>query len=312
MPRREALTRRRPLLPALAIASVIVAAAAGASMTPSAVPAEAAAQAPPNVLVIETDDQTARSLRFMPKVNSLIVDKGTLFRRSFVNYSLCCPSRATFLTGQYAHNHGVMTNDAGFDRFEALHARNNLAVWLRRSGYHTALIGKYLNGYPGDIVPPGWSEWFATNRRSSRYYDYSMNDNGTRVPYGLKATDYKEDVLTRKAVRLVRRRAPKPRPFFLWLTYTAPHFGGPTKSPHRPVNCAGTAKPAPRDAHAFDSERLPKPPNFNEENVSDKPAEIRKLPLLDSSRIATIRRKYRCRLESLLSVDDGVKRVTGR
>ena len=115
--------------------------------------------------------------------------------------------------------------------------------------------------------------------------------------------------MTRKAVDLINRRAPKAQPFFLWLTYTAPHGGGPNPNPNPPVNCNGTAKPAPRHAHAFDSEPLPRPPNFNEANVSDKPAAIRNLPRLSSSQIANIQRQYRCRLESILSVDEGVKAI---
>ncbi len=101
----------------------------------------------------------------MQNVNSLIGAQGATFANSFVNYSLCCPSRSTFLTGQYAHNHGVWSNQppqGGFPRFESLHANNNLAVWLQGAGYYTALIGKYLNEYENKPpVPPGWSEWHA-------------------------------------------------------------------------------------------------------------------------------------------------------
>ena len=128
------------------------------------------------------------------------------------------------------------------------------------------------------------------------------------VRYGQDPADFKQDVLTRKAVDLVDRRAPKAQPFFLWLTYTAPHIGEPP-NPNPPANCQAAAKPAPRHAHAFDSEPLPRPPNFNEANVSDKPAEIRNRPRLNADQIADIRRKYRCELESLLSVDEGVKRI---
>ncbi len=264
------------------------------------------------MLVIETDDQHAQSLKFMPNVNSLIVDKGALFRNSFTNHSLCCPSRATFLTGEYEHNHGVRTNTppgGGFQRFQALHGDNNLATWMQDAGYHTALIGKYLNGYPGDSVPAGWNEWFGAAPRTQDVYDYTLNQNGTPVHYGTDVADFKQDVLTRKAVGLVDRRAPKPKPFFLWLTYTASHGGGPNPNPNPPFDCQGTAKPAPRHAHAFDSEPLPRPPNFNEANVSDKPAKIRNRQRLSRSQIADIRRSYRCRIESLLSVDDGVRQI---
>ncbi len=113
---------------------------------------EAVAAPPPrpNVLVIETDDQTVESMRVMDNVNSLIADEGATFTNSFVNFPLCCPSRATFLTGQYAHNHGVLGNtppNGGFTRFQSLHGANNLAVWMKRAGYHTGMIGKYLNRY---------------------------------------------------------------------------------------------------------------------------------------------------------------------
>jgi N-acetylglucosamine-6-sulfatase len=143
------------------------------------------AQGKPNVVVIETDDQTVESMRVMDNVDALIGDKGATFGNSFVNHSLCCPSRATFLTGQYEHNHGVVGNEApdgGFDRFQALHGNNNLAVWLRRAGYYTAMIGKYLNGYANQPpVPPGWTEWYAAAPRDQVVYDYPLNENGTLV-----------------------------------------------------------------------------------------------------------------------------------
>jgi arylsulfatase A-like enzyme len=275
----------------------------------------AAAQERPDIVVIESDDQTVESMRVMHQVDSLIGGHGVTFKRSFVNYSLCCPSRATFLTGQYEHNHHVLGNQGqtgGFARFQALHANNNLAVWLHKAGYYTALFGKYLNSYLRDPpVPPGWSEWRAAPDAwpDGNVYDYRLNENGTLVRYGHDPTDFKQDVLTRKAVNFVDRRAPSAKPFFLWLTYTAPHWSGPDPNPNPPSNCGGAAKPAPRHAHAFDSALLPKPPNFNEADVSDKPAKVRDLPRLDASQIADIQRGYRCELESLLSVDEGVKQV---
>jgi arylsulfatase A-like enzyme len=264
-------------------------------------------------VVIETDDQTVESMRVMDNVNSLIGGQGATFGNSFVNHSLCCPSRATFLTGQYEHNHGVVGNEApngGFSRFQSLHGNNNLSVWLRRAGYYTAMIGKYLNEYANHpLVPPGWTEWYAAAPSDQDVYNYLLNENGTLVNYGHKPADFKQDVLTGKAVNFVNRRAPKAQPFFLWLTYTAPHIGLPDPNPNPPFDCGGTAKPAPRHAHAFDSEPLPKLPNFNELDVSDKPAEVRDRALLSAGQVADIKRKYRCELESLLSVDEGVKRV---
>ncbi len=133
--------------------------------------------------------------------------------------------------------------------------------------------------------------------------------NGTLVQYGTDPADFKQDVLSRNAVNLVNRRAPLAQPFFLWLTYTAPHWSPPDPNPNPPSNCGHAAKPAPRHANAFDSEPLPRPPNFNEADVSDKPGHIRKRPRLTAGEIANIQRMYRCELESLLSVDEGVKKV---
>ncbi len=286
-------------------------AVAGSGINPPSVD-QAAAAGRPNVIVILSDDQTLESMKVMNNVNTLIGDQGVTFSNSLLNFALCCPDRATFLTGQYAHNHGVWTNQApkgGFQKFESLHATNNLAVWLHRAGYFTAMIGKYLNQYKNQpAIPPGWSEWHAAAPYDQRVYNYPINNNGTLTQFGQDPDDFKDDVLTRKAVEFVNRRAVQPTPFFLWLTYTAPHVGGPP-NPNPPKDCKDAAKPAPRDANAFDTAKLPKPPNFNEANVSDKPQVIRKLPKLTHQQIGNIQRKYRCELESLLSVDLGVRKV---
>ncbi|HEY7151791.1 MAG TPA: sulfatase [Solirubrobacterales bacterium] len=310
--RRAKRAAARRVVPVMALA-VLAGGTWAAARTHSEAADRAAASGRPNVLVIETDDQTLESMKVMHSVNSLIGAHGATFTNSFVNYSLCCPSRATFLTGQYAHNHGVLSNKGargGFPRFEALHAHNNLAVWLKNAGYHTALIGKYLNRYANHPpVPPGWSEWQAAAPDDQGVYDYTLNQNGDLVHLHNKPADFKQDVLTRRAVSFVHRRARQPQPFFLWLTYTAPHVGYPEPSPNPPHNCAGAAKPPPRYSKAFANAPLPMPPNFNEADVSDKPASIQKWPLLTSDQILGIRRKYRCELESLLSVDEGVKSI---
>src|SRR2546423_4779635 len=270
----------------------------------------------PNFLVIETDDQTAEEIKAMPNVRSLIAARGVTFENSFVNFSLCCPSRATFLTGQYAHNHGVLSNvgpHGGYHTFKKARTHDNLAVWLRRAGYYTGLVGKYLNGYGKHnprFVPPGWSAWYAAiGNTDQQVYDYSLNANGHLVHYGSAPAAFKQDVPTRKAVRFLQRGTPGSKPFFLWLTYPAPHAAGPDPNPNPPQDCAHAAKPAPRDAGAFASEPLPKPPSFNEAKVSDKVRNVRRRPRLGSGRVAGITQAYRCELESLLSVDRGVKRV---
>jgi N-acetylglucosamine-6-sulfatase len=92
------------------------------------------------------DDQTVADLEVMPKVRRLLADRGVTFARSYVSYPVCCPSRATFLSGQYAHNHGVFglyPPRGGYGRFDR---GNSLPVCLETAGYVTAHIGKYMNG----------------------------------------------------------------------------------------------------------------------------------------------------------------------
>jgi arylsulfatase A-like enzyme len=290
---------------------ILLAAVTTGNVAPAS--SQAAARTQPNIIVVETDDQAEGMLQAMPTVESHIIDRGVRFENSFVNFPLCCPSRATFLTGQYAHNHRVLSNRGGFQHFEKRHHNNNLAVWLQRAGYRTALVGKYLNGFGRNrhaSVPQGWSRWFSVMApKLQNVYDYNLDVNGRIVHFGSSVHDFKQDVFTRYAVQFLSNAASSRAPFFLWLTYTAPHNAGPNPSPRQPHGCGGAAKPAPRHAHAFDSAPLPMSPNFNEADVSDKPKQVRDLRPLDDAEIADLTRRYRCQLESLLSVDEGVHSV---
>jgi N-acetylglucosamine-6-sulfatase len=315
-------SRRLSFLRVLAGLALLAALAAGLVAQGAGDPTTAHAkkkkkQPKPNVVVILTDDMDASQMRIMDEVNSEIGDNGVTFANSFVNWAVCCPSRATLLTGQYAQNHNVRGNSAntggGFANFNN---NNTLALWLQAAGYSTTHIGKFLNGYGGagsgaSFVPPGWTEWYAgTDGTTQTVFNYTLNENGNLIDYGDDVSDFKQDVFTDKAVDLIDRRAPQKKPFFLHLSYTASHGGGPNPNPNPPTNeCAGTAKPAPRHADVFDNEPLPMPPNFNEADRSDKPEGIRTNPPLSAGDIADITRNYRCRLGSLLSVDEGVGEI---
>jgi N-acetylglucosamine-6-sulfatase len=288
--------------------------AAGAAFLGSGAKSEAAPQqqgSRPNIVVVMTDDQTVESLRVMGNVRTLLANQGVTFDNSFASFPLCCPSRATFLTGQYGHNHRVMGNappNGGYDRLD--HS-NTLPVWLQRAGYATVHVGKYLNGY-GRVrqteVPTGWIEWYGSIDPSTyRFYNYTVNENGRLVSYGATPADYQADVYTRRAVDIIRRHAADPRPLFLSVAYLAPHSGGP-REPDDPRNQA-TPVPAPRHRNLFASQALPMPPSFNEADVSDKPSGIRTRPLIGPARINGIRENYRQRLESLLAVDEGVAEI---
>jgi N-acetylglucosamine-6-sulfatase len=299
--------RRRPasgfiaLFAAAVIASTVVTAPEGTT---------ARATDRPSVVVVMTDDQTVEQMRVMKHVRSRIGARGTTFTSSFANFPLCCPSRATFLTGQYAHNHGVLGNSAPQGGFRAFRDRRTLATWLQDAGYRTALVGKYLSQTPRHYIPPGWNEWYgASGGTTQMVYDYTLNQNGRLVQYGTRPRDFKTDVLTTKAVRFIRRQAPRTRPFFLFVAYTAPHGGGPDPSSGRRRDCANTTKRAPRHRGAFEHEPLPRPPNFNERDTSDKPGRLSRRPRMRPRLIREIERRYRCRLESLLSVDEGVRDI---
>src|ERR687883_33862 len=126
----------------------------------------AAAKPRPNILVLETDDQTLDEMAVLPNVRRLIGDQGVTFDQNFDSFSLCCPSRATLLTGQYSHNNGVRGNKLPQGGYYKLDHSNTLPVWLQRAGYYTAHVGKYLNGYgtrsSPTVIPPGWSEWYTS------------------------------------------------------------------------------------------------------------------------------------------------------
>jgi arylsulfatase A-like enzyme len=288
-------------------ASVLVALVAAA-----AVPAHTAgAQKPkpkpdprPNVVVISTDDQTVESLRVMSNVQRLLVQEGTTFANSFATFPLCCPSRATFLTGQYSHNHGVVGNNQR-NGLRNLNERNTLPVWLTHAGYSTIFVGKYFNGY-GKLrkttVSPGWDEWHAGVTLA--YFDHRMNHNGKIVRY---RRAYQTDVYARTAVAAINRQAPRARPFFLWLSFFAPHHGGPREA-HDPARLQ-TPVAAPRHRGAFAFEPLPPSPARNEADVADKPFSISLRPRLSARAIADMQAAYAQRLESLLAVDEAVAAV---
>jgi arylsulfatase A-like enzyme len=269
---------------------------------PATAATTAATAARPNLVLVLTDDQdlTLGSLDFMPRTRNLIARRGMTFSHHFVPLSLCCPSRATILTGLHAHRHKVYTNfppAGGFERFSELgHEEATLATALQAAGYRTALVGKYLNGYPlrddRGYIPPGWDEW-ASPVKGTAYssYNYTLNENRTLVRYGSSPADYITDVLAGKATAFVRRAAAGGQPFFLYFA---------TYAPHKPAN------PAPRHAGLFPDLQAPRTPSFDEADVRDKPARIRALPRLGAGQVAGLDALYRKQMRSLQAVDEAV------
>ncbi len=307
--------------------------------------AAAATPERPSFVVIQTDDQTLDQLyaafgqpklRVMPNTLDMIAKRGETFNRYYVSYPLCCPSRVSLLTGRYAHNNGVKGNiqpNGGYFGFSFRGAyTHNIATWLQGAGYRTIHVGKFLNGYGdepysnGTEVPPGWSAWHTVLNADTHhyYYGYSLNNNGVvEGPYGDSGTwepreyttrddigcpfaplngqpcFYETDMLTNLATQELRN-TPEEQPFYLQLDYTAPH--GDFRKPAGP-------EPAPRHYDWFKGAPLPhnRGQGFDEGNVSDKPSFIREAPYLGLSEIHTYRVYYDKALESLRSIDDGVK-----
>lgn len=304
--------KRRLGLAIVATLALAAGLALGAHHHEASAQAAAGAVQRPNIVVLETDDQTLAELEVLPNVRRLIGDQGVTFDNNFDSFSLCCPSRATFLTGQYSHSNGVRGNSPPQGGYQALDKSNTLTVWLQRGGYYTAHLGKFLNGYgrqnPTEI-PPGWSEWHgAVDPTTYRYYNYTLNEDGTLHTYCAtpEPSCYQTDVYRDKANEIIRRRAPE-GPFFLWVAFLADHSGGPREADDPPR--LGTPTPAPRHHDAFKNTPLPQPPSFNEADVSDKPEIIRRRALLDAGRIAAVQENWQQRRESLLAVDEAVASI---
>jgi N-acetylglucosamine-6-sulfatase len=238
----------------------------------------------PNIIVIVTDDQRWDTLAYMPHLQSQLVAQGVTFANAFAPTSLCCPARASILSGQYAHTHGVLDNAGAINFFDD---SATLATWLHDASYRTALLGKYLNGYTTTYIPPGWDEWRAfTQREESYYYDYTLNENGVSVHYGTQPADYSTDVLAAKATAFIHASAGTP--FFLYLAPAAPH---------------APFTPAPRHAGAFADVAPWRPPSYNEADVSDKPAWLQtQWPLGDEK----VDNQHIGQLETALAVDDAL------
>lgn len=255
----------------------------------------------PNIVLVLTDDLDLQldTLNYTPAIRSLMTDQGLTFSQFFANVSLCCPSRSSLLRGQYVHNHQVYTNGPPTGGFQKAYASGiesaTIATALQSAGYRTALMGKYLNGYPdtaaANYIPPGWSEWYSPiSGNAYSEFNYTLNENGTSVAYGTTPQDYLVDVLSRKATNFITRTAAlDTTPFFL---YIAPYV------PHQP------ATPAPRYSALFPNVQAPRLPSWNEADISDKPSNIRKLPALSPTSIQQIDTLYRRRLQSMQAVDD--------
>lgn len=269
----------------------------------------AAGDPPPNVLMILTDDQRFDELEAMPNVQDLIAAEGVTFERAYVSYPLCCPSRASLLTGLYAHNHDVRGNFApqgGWAKFQESGEQQALPVRLQAAGYRTGLAGKYMNGYLRDRPEtpprtPGWDFWSAKTSEGNFldfYYNFNLatsvdqNDPLSYSDYGFDPGDYMTDVVGAKALQFLESQEGETAPFMFAFWPGGPHF---------------PFEPAPRHWGLKTGEKLEPVPGSNERDMSDKPAWLRKATKkLSKPSLRRINDERKRRLEQLMSVDEAI------
>ena len=259
----------------------------------------------PNIILVVTDDQTLAAFndRTLPYTVGNVAGPGTTFANTVTAIPLCCPSRATMITGQYGHNNGVMNNKPGYPALQD--KKNVLPAWLQAAGYYTAHVGRYLNEYPHgkkSKPAPGWDTWIA-NLEPRGYLNYDLRVGRKTVHFGRNLKkDYITNVINNRVNEVIRKRAPQQQPFFLEVDHAGPGMRGP---------CAGTdvADALPGDYAQFANEPLPTPPSFNEQDIGDKPSFVQKVPSLSDKNVAKITQRYRCALGSLLAVDRGMQQM---
>jgi len=265
-----------------------------------------------NVVFILTDDMTTSELSAMPNVQSLIAAQGTSFNQAYASFPLCCPSRATMMSGQYMHNHGVHGNfppDGSWFKFRSRES-NDLPVWLQDDGYYNVHIGKYMNGYgtqDGTLpVPQGWDEWYGKVSEDALYFNYQLIEKTgpSAIPhitfYGDQPPDYQTDVFGDRAVNFLKDKVSggtvAGKPFWLNLWFNSPH---------------GPFDPAPRDLYRLSGTPLPRLAGFNEKNITDKPKWLRKQARkrLTKKQVGLIGIERLRQEEQLLSVDRAVGKL---
>lgn len=246
----------------------------------------------PNIVLIMTDDQRFDSMSYMPLTRAIFAS-GTMIDNAFVTTPVCCPSRVSTLTGEYARHHGVHGN-GGSREFDE---KDSLATWLDAEGYLTFFAGKYMNGYQGKRIPPGWDDWHAfkagsiTARHGSGYFGYALNNNGKLNRYGTGEEDYSTDVLRDHSIFFVTQTAETEddTPFFMVFSPRAPH---------------GIPQPAPR--HASVPIELNYTGSYNEEDMHDKPRQVRRADAWGPRKRAARQRFHENQVRTLLAVDEAV------
>jgi arylsulfatase A-like enzyme len=285
---------------AAAVTSAPQASGSSTSAAPAAATRTPTAQARPNIVVVLTDDMRVDELSFLPAVRKL-QRSGVTFDRAISADSLCCPARATLLTGKLAHNHLTIGNDAGTHGGFPVFAQHNdlenlLPQWLDNRRYRTAWIGKYLNGIPiqDDFRQPDWT-YFAV----PVHHIYDYRSSAFAINGRLHSDDRYREVTTRDLLlSRVRAWSPGARPFFVLYSALAPHKTRPPGGGERPPGVQGIHR-------GFDPARLVVRPSVFETDLSDKPEWLQAYAATSGLHPYPLRLETH-RVEALLSVNDTV------
>jgi arylsulfatase A-like enzyme len=240
----------------------------------------------PNFLIIITDDQRFDTMQYMPNTQKLIFDEGVTFSSGFITTPFCCPSRSSILTGMYAHNHYVHVNEDKLNFPTVIED-------LHKNGYYTGLVGKYLNSWKGEPRPEFdyWVSFFGGTVPS--YYDPDLNINGTWE----KKTGYITYLFKDYVIDFLGKATNQRKPFILFFTPNAPH------APFTPLK---EDKGLYQDLPSF------RPPNYNEEDVSDKPKSITGKALFTEEDVKTIDTTRRRQILTLTSLDRSIGEIMNK
>ncbi len=268
----------------------------------------------PNLLMITVDDARHLDMQYMPHLKQLLAHQGVTLTNGMSPTPICVPARASLLTGQYAQNHGALTISGIGGGVGSFNDADTLPVWLKKAGYHTMFIGKYLNGYGQQddphYVPPGWDDWHATVDPSTYFFTHEkVNHNGHLSHH----RTYTTTLLSRYCRQELGSPRRQKKPWYMWVNYVAPHVGGPdhtvpsTLDPHdrRPVK---TTTPSRRDMGTFQWLKLPHTPDMFE-NPADKVIIRRTHQKWPPLRRAELRQANQQRVEALQAVDRALART---
>ena len=261
----------------------------------------------PNIVFISADDMTLDEMRYLPRVRRLLGDQGVTFTEFTAPQPLCCPSRAQQLTGQYAQNNGVRSNSGPFGGYDQLKPETAMPVWMQNAGYHTAMVGKYLNGYRASDaeaggIEVGWDHWDPTIKAIYQYQGYTQYNNGERI----KPRAYHTDYVARRSASLIEEMAAQDSPFFLWTSFVGPHGRCPEKAEAGGCRFPPVVARRHRSLHTDLVARARAKPSFNERKMADKPPFLRRRGLVPQERIDTLQR---ARAGALAAVDEGVEEI---